>query len=237
MKLRDFTLLVLFLAASDAISTELTSDNPVRYRGNYTVGHEVNSFCPQINSQCYWLSPKTPHTLQQQLKALSNAYQTKVYDAVCVVIEGRIDRASERQGFAADYDGLIVVSAVYDACSKTNLVVQGDLQHHRWVLNSINNAPVNTRQFKTMPSLDFGDQMFVAANDGCRQFSANAKLDNKMLVFQQVEMIKNACVTDSGLSDSLALNEKYWLITIPEPGILKLQSNELELGFKLNDWR
>jgi hypothetical protein len=31
----------------------------VRYRGEYTLGHEVHTFCPEINAECYWLSPKT----------------------------------------------------------------------------------------------------------------------------------------------------------------------------------
>ena len=30
-----------------------------RYRGDYTFGHEV-SFCPEINSECYWLGPFQP---------------------------------------------------------------------------------------------------------------------------------------------------------------------------------
>ena len=237
MLFRFFTLLVSVLVVSNTAAGERSPDNTTRYRGNYTIGHETNSFCPQINSQCYWLSPKTPHTVQQQLKALSKEYSTKPYEAVCVVIEGRIDRESEREGFAADYDGLITVDDVYDECSKTNIVIQGDLQHHRWVLNSINNAPVTIRKFNTLPTLDFGEQMFVAVNDGCRQFSATAQLDNEVLIFQQVEMIKNTCVTGNSLSDSFALNEKHWTITISEYGFLRLKSGELVLSFKLNDWR
>ncbi len=236
MLFRFFTLLVSVLFAASAIAGEGSSDNSLRYRGNYTVGHEVNSFCPQVNSQCYWLNPKTPHSVQQQLKALSKTQSTKPYDAACVVIEGRIDRESERKGFAVDYDGLITIDGVYDECSKTNIIIQGDLQHHRWVLVSLNDAPVGIRHFNTLPTLDFGEKMLVAVNDGCKQFSATAVLDNELLTFQQVELIENVCVTNGGLSDSLALSEKHWVITMPEPGMLKLQHNELELGFKLSDW-
>jgi len=237
MILHLLTQSIVVFVTVNAVAAAPLSDNSVRYRGNYTLGHEVNSFCPQINTQCYWLSPTTPHPVQQQLKALSKQYSTKPYDAICVVIKGRIDRESERKGFAADYDGLVTIDDVYDECSQTNIIIPGDLQHHRWVLSSINNAPISIRQFNTLPILDFGEQMFVAVNDGCRQFSAVALLENEVLIFKQIEMINNACVTDSGLSESLALSEKHWSITIPEHGFLKLQSGELVLDFKLNDWR
>ena len=43
-------------------------EQALRYRGEYTYGHEVNTFCPKINSQCYWLNPTTSEEIRLQLR-------------------------------------------------------------------------------------------------------------------------------------------------------------------------
>ncbi|TXK92651.1 hypothetical protein BMR11_18320 [Methylococcaceae bacterium CS5] len=115
-----------------------TNEQVQRYRGSYTLGHEVNIFCPEINSQCYWLSPSTEIQIRQQLQQLSKKHTIKPYQAVCVVIQGNIDRESRRVGFAANYAGLIEIVKVFGFCGQPEMVTQGDLQHHRWILESIN---------------------------------------------------------------------------------------------------
>jgi hypothetical protein len=50
---------LLLLSASCSPATESQ-----RYRGDYTFGHEVNIFCPQINTQCYWLAPDTSQAVE-----------------------------------------------------------------------------------------------------------------------------------------------------------------------------
>jgi len=122
-------------------------------------------------------------------------------------------------------------------CSNNNEVTPADLQHHRWMLTAINNESVDISQFNVLPTLDFGDQMFVEVHDGCRQFSAMALLESDSLVFQQVEFINVPCNNYTENSKSLALNDSRWVITIPEAGILRLESEELVFDFKLNDWR
>ena len=231
------SLLLFIMLADQSVSGEHVTDITPRYRGDYTLGHEVNNFCPKINSQCYWLGSETSQIVRAQLKALADMHSIKPYDAVCVVIEGHIDRDSERQGFAADYDGLINIVKVYDECSNTNIVTQGDLQHHRWILNAINNKPIDINQWNPLPTLDFGEQMFVEANDGCRQFSARSLLKNTELVFQQVAYVNAACISDKGREELLGFSELSWTLSLPNKGILQLQADELILNFKLNDWR
>ena len=60
----------------------------LRYRGQYTLGHEVNIFCPAINSQCYWLSPETNAQIRLQLKQLIAYNTNKTYQDICLVVEG-----------------------------------------------------------------------------------------------------------------------------------------------------
>ena len=94
----------------------VTSAQGERLRGEYTFGHEVNVFCPEIDAQCYWLGPNSSQSARDQLKKIYRDKKPGLYKPVCVVVDGVIDRDSPRDGFAADYDGLIDVTSVYGAC-------------------------------------------------------------------------------------------------------------------------
>lgn len=100
-------------------------------RGDYTFGHEVNTFCPVTNSQCYWLGSKTSPAARDQLKQIYESKKPGLYQPVCVVVEGVVDRDSPRDGFASDYDGLIHIETVSGACDDQALITPGDLNHAR----------------------------------------------------------------------------------------------------------
>lgn len=102
-------------------------------RGDYTFGHEVNVFCPENNSRCYWLGPNSSEEARERLKRIYREKEPELYHPVCVVLEGEIDRESPSDGFAADYDGLIDVSRVHGACEDLSLILPYDLNHRRWV--------------------------------------------------------------------------------------------------------
>jgi hypothetical protein len=112
MPSRSWWLLLLLISAGCSAATESQ-----RYRGDYTYGHEVNIFCPQINAQCYWLGPDTNQVVRAELKALYEEKSPGLYKPVCVVIEGKIDRDSARSGFAADFGERLFVE-VSEACRK-----------------------------------------------------------------------------------------------------------------------
>ena len=103
-------LLLLILVMTVGCTSSAVSQ---RYRGGYTLGHEVNTFCPEINSQCYWLSPDTDKRYRIQLRQIYQEKSPGLYKPVCVVITGEIDKDSERVGFAAETDGLITITRVY----------------------------------------------------------------------------------------------------------------------------
>ena len=91
-----------------------------RYRGGYTLGHEVNTFCPGSGAQCYWLAPGTGAAVRDQLGSLYEQNTPGLYQPVCMVVAAEIDRESERTGFAVDTDGLITIKRVYGLCDSGN---------------------------------------------------------------------------------------------------------------------
>jgi len=207
-----------------------------RYRGDYTLGHEVNTFCPEINSQCYWLSPDTDKRYRNQLKQIYQEKSPGLYKPVCVIITGEIDKDSTRVGFAVDTDGLITITRVYGDCDSSRVVTQGDLQHHRWVLITVDNKSINKKDWPVLPVLDFGERMFIEGGDGCQQFNGFAKLIGDQIDFSELEINKNQCGADRSPLKLFSI-AGAWRIGIKESQYLTLENTESTLLFKRDDWR
>ncbi|NIS89133.1 MAG: META domain-containing protein [Woeseiaceae bacterium] len=230
---------VLIASSILALCASATYGEPLRYRGEYTYGHEVNIFCPAINSQCYWLSADTPGHVREKLKKLAAPSTSKPYEPICVVIEAEIDRETRRDGFAADYDGLITVTHLFGVCNETDIVTDGDLQHHRWILESINGEAVDVDALEgRIPELDFGEQMHVSGNSGCNRFSGRASLHDRYIRFGQLISTLMTC--------SPAQNEIEYIIQQVLAGSkikirinnndLLLDENDVSLRYQLQDW-
>lgn len=209
---------------------------------HYAFGHELNTFCPTINSQCYWISPET--TLQQHLllKQIVANNTSKPYQAICLVVEGKINRDPEAKnniGFAAEYDGLFTVNHIFGLCSKTSLVTHGDLQHHRWILESVNDVKVEAVKLDTgIPEIDFGEQMTVTGNTGCNRFSGLATLRDDKFVIVSMKSTMVFCTAsqyqmDLKLQQVLGRESK---ITIDDKKRLILETGDTRLVYRLNDW-
>jgi heat shock protein HslJ len=211
----------------------------LRYRGEYTYGHEVNTFCPEINSQCYWLSNDSDKGVLVTLQALSAVNTAKPYKPLCVVLEGEIDRETARSGFAADYDGLITVSKVLGPCETTPTVTHGDLQHHRWVLESIDGKVLDTSASENkIPDLDFGEQMHVSGNSGCNRFSGQAKLAGDTLDFGQMMSTAMSCLPPQNDIESTVLRVmgSKPLVRLADDKSLILETSDTTLRYRLRDW-
>ena len=114
MKLQPLAFLLVFAVgcAPDAAGQ--------RYQGDYTLGHEVNTFCPEFGAQCYWLAPGTSAEVRGQLKSLYEQNTPGLYRPVCMVVAAEVDTVSERTGFAIDTDGLITIKRIYGLCGTAN---------------------------------------------------------------------------------------------------------------------
>ncbi len=233
-------LLLAALVLSATMTTGANDSTTARYRGNYTLGHETNSFCPDINSQCYWLHPGTGQNVRQALRTLVEQHSTGLDEPVCLIVEGRIDRDSPRSGFAADYNGLMVIDKVYGECKETDLVTQGDLQHHRWILTAVDGEPVSRAGASphSGPSLEIGERLFFEVHDATESLNGFARLDGEKILFtaDQVRPARYADSADSAFRAS-TLAAGPWVIRITEGHQLQLESDATRLEFTLDDWR
>jgi heat shock protein HslJ len=228
-------LLLLLLILVCAVGCASIADSQ-RYRGNYTLGHEVNTFCPEINSQCYWLDSDTGKQVRDQLKQLYQDKSTGLYKPVCVIITGEVDKYSTRTGFAGDTDGLIAITRVHGDCVSSKIVTHGDLQHHRWVLIALDNKPINQKDWPVLPVLDFGERLFVEGGDGCRKFNGFAKLIGEKVDFNEIEFTGSQCGTGHSHRELFSIGGS-WRVEIKESQYLILENTESILMFKLDDWR
>ncbi len=224
---------VLFAMLVAALSACATSVQGERYRGGYTFGHEVRTFCPEINSQCYWLGPGTPAEVREQLNSIYKAKKPGLYKPVCVVVEGKIDRDSPRDGFAADYDGLIDITAVQGACDDGAMLVPGDLNHRRWVLAERDGVTIVDDAAPVV--LDFGERLFVEITDGCQRLSGFAVIDGDRLRLDGLDADASACGGDPP-NRRLFSDRLVWQAALVGDG-LRLRDGDTHLAFRRDDWR
>jgi heat shock protein HslJ len=230
--------LILVLTAYSAIGIAAETTEQ-RYRGDYTFGHEVNSFCPEINSQCYWVAGRTSDDLQRSLRHVYENRTSQPYQSVCLVIAGSIDRDSPRDGFAQDFDGVLSISNLFGTCTETKIVTQTDLQHHRWVLTSIDGRLLDSsKQDHVIPELDFGEQMHIAGNTGCNYFAGTARLEGDSMSVSRMVTTTKHCTPAQGeleLVVSSVIRGKP-RIELENDSELHLDSGSTVLSFTLKDW-
>jgi hypothetical protein len=102
------TAAVLAVAVSMAASG---SDCDELFSGLYYWGAEVNSFRPCGQAVSYWVSASS--WVQAPLNELAKSQSAQPYQPVFVKFRGHL-LDEVRDGFAADYDGLIRISEVLE---------------------------------------------------------------------------------------------------------------------------
>jgi heat shock protein HslJ len=119
------------------------------------------------------------------------------------------------------------------------MVIASDLQHHRWILESINGEPISTDDADGMiPELDFGEQMHVSGNTGCNRMSGKAVLRGEFFQIPAMAGTRRLCSPDK---NELELTVQGVLgqesrISLDEDKNLTLATDDVVLRFRLRDW-
>ena len=82
-------------------------------RGLYVFGHEVETFQPCRSKQVFWLTgPEAALKPVREWAEKKRLAIGKPYQPIYVELNGRVDRQSNRDGFAANYDGIFHLAKV-----------------------------------------------------------------------------------------------------------------------------
>lgn len=127
------------------------------------------------------------------------------------------------------------------SCAPTqNAVTAEDLQHHRWVLDSINGEALPTIDGPgKIPELDFGEQMTVSGNTGCNQVNGKAVLRDGFFLIEAMASTRMMCAPPWGDIEQtlLTILGSESTISIGSDNALTLVSASTTLVFQLRDWK
>ena len=119
-------------------------------------------------------------------------------------------------------------------------VTAEDLQHHRWVLDSINGEALPTIDGPgKVPELDFGEQMTVSGNAGCNQMNGKAVLRDGFFLIEAMASTRMMCPPpwdDIERTMQVLLGSES-TISIGSDKTLTLVSASTTLVFQLQDWK
>jgi len=123
--------------------------------------------------------------------------------------------------------------------SPTGLIVASDLQHHRWILESINDEPLSLDDADGMiPELDFGEQMHVSGNTGCNRVSGKAELRAEFFQIPVLAGTRRLCSPARNELELMlqGLLGRESIISIDANKNLTLTTDDVTLRFRLRDW-
>jgi len=114
-----------------------------------------------------------------------------------------------------------------------------DLQHHRWVLESIDGEPLPATDGQgKVPELAFGEQLRVSGNLGCNQMNGQAVLRDGFFLIEAMATTRMMCSEPwNGIELKLqaALGSES-AATLDANKNLTLTSADTVLFFRLEDW-
>ncbi len=213
--------------------------------GFYRYGHEVNSVCTGVPEACYWLVD-TPDEMRQRLK--QQVADKPPYTPVCLKLIAELSD-EKADGFGLDYDGSIRVAQLLGGCEsvKDIAISLQDLQHHRFVLERINDMTLTqyaqelgfteAEPLQKIPELDFGEQGFVSGNTGCNQISGQASVTDNTLTLGPLASTRMYCPGFAGeLELQLLMHYDSSLAITRTVNSLVLQAGTTKLEYKLKDW-
>ncbi len=104
----------------------VTSQNPSeglrRMNGVCVMGHEVRTFLPCGSQKVYWIQADQPSLEQLQLAV--DRFTDEPYEPFFAIVEGRLS-SEVGDGFAADYDGQVIIERLIHLAPANELDCDG----------------------------------------------------------------------------------------------------------------
>jgi heat shock protein HslJ len=122
---------------------------------------------------------------------------------------------------------------------QAKFVTQADLQHHRWVLESIDGNKIEAAKLgNRVPELEIGEQMMASGHSGCNRFHGKAALRGDRFIIDHVATTRMICPPAQNDIEMLLLQVfgQESKISIDADKNLMLEIDDTLLIFRLQDW-
>ena len=117
-------------------------------------------------------------------------------------------------------------------------IAQEDLQHHRWILESIDGTPIDGANLDgKFPELEIDEQMMASGHSGCNQFHGKAALGDDSFIIHSMASTRMFCQAEQNKIESVLLKVlgQESVISIDAHNKLILKSADGLLVFRQQD--
>lgn len=134
---------------------------------------------------------------------------------------------------------LMLSSLTMSVALAQSSVTEADLQHHRWVLETIDGDALPIAESgRSIPELDFGEQLIITGNTGCNQLNGQAVLRDGFFLIESMTSTRMMCPppwADIELVLLTALGSES-TASLDANKNLTLATADTILTFRLEDW-
>ncbi len=172
------------------------------HRGFYVFGHEVRTFQPCGSDTVFWV--KAEADISKQLREAHQKLTSKPYEPVYVEVKGYLaDKATA--GFAADYDGQIVIEAVdlvraqqENDCSPV-ASAEGGITGvvWKWQQTRLGNGQTAVPDDPTRYTIAFQPDGKLYIRADCNRVGGNYTINNTSLTIETTHSTRAMCPPDS----------------------------------------
>ena len=124
------------------------------------------------------------------------------------------------------------------ASSQAAQVSESSLQHHRWVLESVNGEAIDIQELGSIiPELEIGEQLAASGNSGCNRFFGTAVLQKNQFSINPVGSTRMLCKPVQNELEYLFLQllGQWSTISLDAENNLTLKTENTLLEFRLED--
>lgn len=193
---------LIFLCALSFCAPIVDAAQAGVHRGFYVFGHEVRTFQPCGSDTVYWV--KAEPDISKRLREEHQKLSSKPYQPVYVEVKGYFaDKAAA--GFAADYEGQMVIESVLLVRQKTDddcspvAAAQESLTGvvWKWQQTRLGNGQTAVPDDPTRYTIAFQPDGKLYIRADCNRVGGNYTIDNTSLTIETTHSTRAMCPPDS----------------------------------------